>query len=244
MYVKLRKSLIIFMITVIVFLSSCQIGTPKNVVKTNSDDSTSVFYNGVEYIEHVYDFRDSFRPFLCFYSLTEYENSLFKKDVYSIDESFVADKRDENLNYIYVPLLLWEPVIYERKDFVVPELKDIHDEIDNILIVYPDIKGDNKSEKQVIDDPDEISVILDFFESLESAEVKKSGGIPADNKEIHICAVSGFYGGEFDVGPEFVYYSNDELLVYTDGKLYKAPEAVNEILQNNKRTKYEKDLRI
>ena len=228
-----------FMLAVLVFLPSCQTMKYEKVVEANNEEGTSVLYNGVEYIEREYDSTDNFRPFLCSYSLTGYENNLLKKDVYSIDESFIADKRDENLNFIYIPLLLWETVVYERKDFEVPQLKDIHNKIDNILIVYPDINGDNESEKQIIDDPEQISIILNFFESLESAEIIKDSVLPADNKKINVCAVSGYYGGEFDVGPEFVYYSNGSLIAFSDDKQYKAPEEVNDIFENTKRTKYE-----
>ena len=239
---KLQKSLIAFTLTVVLFFSSCHSNVSEDIVKSNDEQRTSVSYNGVEYIECEYTSEDEFRPFLCSYSLTEYDNSLVNKYVYSIDESFVADKRDENLNFIYIPLLLWETSIYQRKSFIAPELKDIHDQIDNILIVYPNVSTKDNVEKQVVDDPEQISLILNFFKSVESSEPIASGGLPADNKEIYMCAVSGYYGGEFDVGPEFIYFSDGELIAFVDGKQYKAPAEVNDILQNTKRIEYQKEL--
>ena len=238
---RLRKKLFFIILAVLLVLTSCQ-RVPKEVVKANNEELTSFSYNGVEYVEHVYDSDDSFRPFQCSYSLTESKRSILEKDLYSIDESFVADKRDKNLNFIYMPTLLWETSIYQRKSFIVPELKDIHNEVDNILIVYPDINTKDNVKKQVIDDPRQISLILNFFESLDSSKPIKSDGLPADNKEIYMCAVSGYYGGEFDVGPEFIYFSDGELIAFVDGKQYKAPAEVNDILQNTKRIEYQKEL--
>ncbi len=234
--------LVTITLVVIILFSSCQSSVSEDIVKSNNEEMTSVSYNGVEYIEHEYTFEDEFRPFLCSYSLTEYDNSLMDKDVYSIDESFVADKRDENLNFIYIPLLIWENSIYQRKNLVVPKLEEIHNEVDSLLIVYPGISSDQKSKKQTINDPEQISLILNFFESIENSEPIETGSLPADNKQIYMCAVSGCYGGEFDVGPEFIYFSNSELIAFVDGKQYKAPAEVNDILQDTERTEYKKDL--
>ncbi|MBQ8182344.1 MAG: hypothetical protein IJ025_00395 [Clostridia bacterium] len=120
---RLRKKLFFVILAVLLVLSSCQ-RVPKQVVEANNEDLTSFLYNGVEYVEREYTSTDKFRPLLSDYSLADFEYNLLNREVYFIDELFIADKRDINQNYIYAYSGILGNTVYERKDFKTPKLAD------------------------------------------------------------------------------------------------------------------------
>ncbi len=238
-----RKTLILIVLVVMIFTSSCS-SVPKEVVKVYNEEMTSVTYNGVEYIEREYSSVDEFLPFLCDYCFVDFEYNLFNREVYFIDESFIADKRDINKNFIYAYSGIFGNSVYERKGFETPMLSGNFDRIDSLVAISYGDDDSGKSYKQTINDTKEILAILNFFKSFEKTGVKIKGTLPTENSEVYIRALSGCFGGAFTVGPENIYFTDGELIAVSDGKQYKAPEEINEIFRNTKRTDYEWGLQI
>lgn len=217
----MKKVLALLIVFIIAMFPSCA-KFEKQVVEYG-DSYEKLTYNGNDY--ELFESSGSFRPF---YELSAWPQL---QDVYTIEDEYFADKKDENVCFLYSDGGILSYLTYKRTDIEIPDRITDSQKVDSIAV-----RVDSEQDYQYfyIDKKTDVKLLVDFLNSEDVVEFDKNSiviGMPVPKRTINLIAVSNFYGGGFYLGGlYYIVQENNKFYLKNNNDVFELPEDVSRVL--------------
>lgn len=187
------------------------------------DSYEKLTYKGNDY--ELFKSSGSFHPF---YELSAWPQL---QDVYTIEDEYFADKKDENVCFLYSDGGILSYLTYKRTDIEIPDRITDSQKVDSIAVC---IDSEQDYQYFYIDKKTDVKLLVDFFNSEDVVEFEKNSiviGMPVPKRKINLIAVSNFYGGGFSL--DVLYHidqENNKFYLKNNNDVFELPEDVSRVL--------------